>query len=98
MKDAKGHGSDQRGTAHQTGVNQVGKPLSNYDVALKAEAKKVVRLFHHYDTDQISLLFSRKGNPSVDALNRGVFFYAHPDLPNVAFPKRYDAARAALRR
>lgn len=94
MKDAKGHGSD----AHQAGVNQIGKPLSNYDAALKAEAKKVVRIFHHYDTNQISLLLSRRGKPSRDALNRGVFFYTHPDLPNVGFTTRNDAAHAALRR
>jgi hypothetical protein len=75
-----------------------GKMASNYDVALKAEAKKVTRCFHHYDTDQIALLYSRQGNPSRDALNRGVFFYIHPEIPNVAFSKRFDAAREALRR
>ena len=74
------------------------KMLSNYETALRAEAKKVIRCFHRYDTDTMSLLLSRKGRPSQDALNRGVFFYSHPDVPNVAFRKRFEAAREALRR
>jgi hypothetical protein len=70
---------------------------SNYDMALKAEAKKVIRCFHRYDTDTISRLYARVGNPSRDALNKGVFFYTHPDCPGIAFNRRFEAARAALR-
>lgn len=71
---------------------------SNFEVALKAEAKRVVRSFHRYDTDTIARLYSRVGNPSQDALDRGVFFYTHQELPGICFRKRFDAAREHLRR
>lgn len=73
--------------------------LSNYDTALRAEAKKVTRCFHHYDTDQNALLGARhQTRNSVKALNRGEFFYVHPDIPGIAFSKRFIAAAEALRR
>lgn len=72
------------------------KDNSNFDVALKAEMKKVVRHFQHFSTDQISLLYSLSGNPCRKALNRGEFFYSHPAIPNIAFPTRSAAARRAL--
>lgn len=69
---------------------------SNYEVALKEEMKKVIRNFHHFDLDTITLLYSRTGNPCRKALDRGEFFYSHPDVPNIAFPTRKRAAEHAL--
>lgn len=71
--------------------------LSNFEVARKAEMKRVVRCFQRYDTDQISLLYSHPGNPCRKALDRGEFYYVHPDVPNRAFPTRSRAADYALR-
>lgn len=70
--------------------------ISNYEEALQAETKKVVRIFHHYTTDQVSLLYSRGGRPSRKAIDRGEFFYTHPDCPGVSFPTRGAAAKYAL--
>lgn len=70
---------------------------SNYEVALKAEMKKVIRHFHHFSVDQISLLYSKVGNPCRAALNRGEFFYSHPEVPGISFKRRSDAANYALR-
>lgn len=70
---------------------------TNYEVALKAEMKNVIRHFHHFTTDQISLLYSKVGNPCRKALDRGEFFYSHPRVPGIAFSTRSAAARYALR-
>lgn len=72
------------------------KPLSNYDAALKAEAKKVIRCFHHYSSEQRAdhAASHRLGYRQRRAA--GEYFYTHPDLPGLAFDKRFDAARAAL--
>lgn len=68
---------------------------SNYENALKAEMKRVVRCFQRYTHEQRS---------NHDTLHVGIrqrhavgeFFYVHPDLPKVAFPKRKRAAEAAM--
>jgi hypothetical protein len=73
------------------------KATSNYDTALKAEAKKVIRCFQRYTSDQVAALYARTGRPSRDALDRGHFFYVHPAVPGVAFDKRLDAARAGIK-
>jgi hypothetical protein len=70
---------------------------SNFDAALKAEMKNVIRHFQRLDSDQISLLYSRPGNPCRKALDRGEFFYSHPAVPGIAFQTRSAAARHALR-
>lgn len=69
---------------------------SNFDLALKAEMKNVVRHFQRFDTDQIALLYSKPGNPCRKALDRGEFFYSHPSMPGIAFATRSAAARRAL--
>lgn len=68
---------------------------SNYEVALKAEMKRVVRCFQRYTHEQ---------RANHDTLHVGVrqrkavgeFFYIHPEVPGKAFPKRGLAAAAAL--
>ena len=70
--------------------------MTNYEIALKAERKRVVRCFQHYTTDQICNLAVGRAS-RVRLMNRGEFFYMHPDLPNVAFDTRGQAAEAALR-
>ena len=67
--------------------------MSNFDLALKAEAKRVIRCWQRYDHEQRSLLASanlkyRSGE--------GEFYYVHPDVPGKAFHKRKLAAEAAL--
>lgn len=70
--------------------------MSNFEIALKAEMKRVTRCFHHYTSEQranhaASFRLSQRKRQSL-----GEFFYIHPNLPNKAFPRRSDAARAAL--
>lgn len=69
---------------------------SNYDTALKAEAKKVVRCWTAFTPEQRA---SNAANHRMHHQQRrsfGEFYYVHPGVPGVAFPKRFDAARAAL--
>lgn len=69
--------------------------LSNYEVALKDEMKRVVRCFQSYTHEQRS---------NLDTLHVGIrqrratgeFYYVHPDVPGKAFPKRGLAAAYAL--
>jgi hypothetical protein len=67
--------------------------MSNYEVALKAEAKRVIRCWQKYDHEQRSLLASANLKYSSPW---GEFYYVHPDVPGVAFPTRGRAASAAL--
>jgi hypothetical protein len=69
---------------------------SNYETALKAEMKKVIRCFHRHDTDAIAILRSRRGRPCQEALDGGVFFYSHPSVPGIAFRTRSQAAEYAM--
>ena len=70
--------------------------LSNYDAALRAEAKKVVRILCRYSSEQRAnhAASFRLGHRQREAI--GEYFYTHPDCPGIAFPKRGLAARAAL--
>lgn len=69
---------------------------TNYEAALKAEAKCVIRCFQAYDSE------TRANHAASFRLGRqkrvanGEFFYVHPDFPNTAFPTRAAAARRAL--
>lgn len=69
---------------------------TNYEAALKAEAKKVVRCFQSYSSEQRAnhAASFRLGHRQREAV--GHFFYTHPDVPGVAFDTRGAAARAAL--
>lgn len=70
----------------------------NYEIVLKGEMKKVIRHFHHFTVDQISLLYSKPGRPCRKALDRGEFFYSHPEVPGIAFRTRSQAAEYAMRK
>jgi hypothetical protein len=70
--------------------------VSNFEAALKAEMKKVVRRFHHYSTDRVALLRSRVGTPDRKAVDGGEFFYVHPDVHGICFRSRSQAASYAL--
>lgn len=72
--------------------------LSNYETALKAEMKRVTRCFQAYTHEQRSNhADSRKlGIRQRHAV--GEFYYVHPDVPGIAFPKRKLAASYALSR
>lgn len=71
---------------------------SNFEAALRAERKLVVRIFHHYSGE------SRANHAASFRLGHqqrcrlGEFFYTHPTVPGVAFSTRKAAAEAALRR
>jgi hypothetical protein len=69
---------------------------TNYEEALKAEAKKVTRCFQHYTSDQRANHASshRLGHRQRQAV--GEFFYVHPAVPGLAFSTRGQAARAGL--
>jgi hypothetical protein len=65
-------------------------------VALKAEAKKVVRCFQPYSSDQRAnhAASHRLGHRRRQAV--GEFFYAHPAIPDRAYPTRGAAAAVGL--
>jgi hypothetical protein len=69
---------------------------SNYETALKAEAKRVVRCFQAYSSETRAnhAASFRLGHQQRKAT--GEYFYTHPSVLGVAFPKRILAARAAL--
>jgi len=70
--------------------------MTNYEAALKAEMKKVTRLFQAYSSEQRAnhAACHRLGYRQRKAL--GEFFYMHPDFPDRAFSTRKRAAVAAL--
>jgi hypothetical protein len=74
------------------------KAMNNWDAALKAESKKVVRHFQQYSSEQRAnhSASSRLGYRQRQRV--GEFFYTHPNIPNRAFTTRRQAAEAALRR
>lgn len=69
---------------------------SNFDAALAAERKRVVRCFNRYSSEQRAnhAASFRLGHRQREAV--GEFFYTHPDVPGRAFPTRKAAAMAAL--
>jgi len=70
--------------------------LSNYESALKAEAKKVIRNFQPYSSESRARHAAsfRLGHRQRESL--GEYFYTHPAVANRAFPTRKAAATAAL--
>jgi hypothetical protein len=71
--------------------------VTNFEAALKAEAKKVVRCLQHYTSEQRASHAAsfRLGHRQRHAM--GEFFYIHPSVPGIAFRTRGAAAHAALR-
>lgn len=69
---------------------------SNYEVALKSEAKKVIRCFEVFKSDQRAnhAASHRLGHRQRQAVGR--FYYVHPAIPGIAFDTRGAAARQAL--
>lgn len=68
----------------------------NFEVAYKAERKRVVRCFHAYDSETRAnhAASFRLGHRQRESL--GEFFYTHPDVPNRAFPTCKAAALAGM--
>jgi hypothetical protein len=69
---------------------------SNYETALKAEMKRVVRCFHKYDSQTRADRAASFRLTQNQRVSMGEFFYVHPAFPNTAFPTRSAAAKAAL--
>ncbi|MFI7608487.1 SprT-like domain-containing protein [Micromonospora sp. NPDC049366] len=64
---------------------------------LQREMKRVVRHFQRFDADTRA---NRAASHRLGPRQRqavGEHYYSHPDVPDVAFPRRKDAAEAALR-
>lgn len=69
---------------------------SNWDIAYKAERKRVVRCFHRHSSEtramhQASFRLTPNQRNSV-----GEHFYVHPDFPGIAFSSVKQAALHAL--
>lgn len=69
---------------------------TNYEIALKAEAKKVTRCFHAYSPEQRANHAASHRLGHRQRASTGEFFYVHPAFPNTAFSTRGAAARAAV--
>ncbi len=69
---------------------------SNYEAALKIEAKKVTRCFHAYSSECRASHAASHRLGYQQRQHTGEFYYVHPAIPNVAFPTRGAAARRAL--
>lgn len=71
-------------------------PTSNFEAAVRAEAKKVVRYFQRYSPEQRTNIGAshRLGHRQRRVI--GEAFYCHPAAPNAAFPTRRAAALYAL--
>jgi hypothetical protein len=69
---------------------------TNYETALKAEMKKVVRMYQPYTSEQRAnhAASFRLGYKQRKA--DGHFFYMHPDIKGRAFDTRTQAAKAGL--
>ena len=69
---------------------------TNFKVALKAEAKRCVKCFQHYTSEQRAnhAASHRLGHRQRQAV--GEHYWVHPDIPNRAFSTRKAAAMAAL--
>lgn len=70
--------------------------LSNWEVAYRAERKRVVRCLHHYSSETRAnhAASFRLGHRQRAAI--GEYFYTHPDREGIAFPTRKSAALAAM--
>lgn len=69
---------------------------TNYETALKAEMKRVVRHFQPYTHEQRADLAASFRLGYRQRQSTGHHFYTHPDIPGRAFDRRKQAAEAAL--
>lgn len=78
------------------GEMKMKRPLTNYEAAIRAERKRVVRCFHAFTSEQRANLAAshRLGHRQRAAI--GQFFYVHPGFPGTAFATRKAAVMAAL--
>lgn len=72
--------------------------MDNYETALKAEKKKVVRCFNVFDSETRANHAASHRLGYLQRQRTGDFYYVHPEIPNTAFETRTRAAEAALRR
>lgn len=72
------------------------KQMTNFDTALKEEAKKVVRVFHQFNTDQRATHAASRSLGYRQRKAEGQFFYMHPAFPKKGFSTRKQAAMAGL--
>lgn len=77
-------------------MSEQDEKVSNYEAALKAEAKRVTRCFQPYGSEARAnhAASHRLGHRQRQAT--GEFFYTHPARPGTAYPTRSAAARAAV--
>ncbi len=69
---------------------------TNFEAAVKAEAKTAVRCFQHYTSEQRA---NHAASHRLGYLQRqavGEFYWAHPKVSGLAFPTRRRAAEAAV--
>jgi Zn-dependent protease with chaperone function len=77
-------------------MTQAAEQLTNYEAALKAETRRVVRNYQPYSSDQRANHAASFRLGHRQRLADGEFFYTHPDIPNRCFDTRGQAARAGL--
>jgi hypothetical protein len=65
---------------------------------IKAEARRVVRHFSPYTSEQRADRAASHRLGHRQRTSPGEFFYTHPDVPGVGYPRRYLAVWAALQR
>lgn len=72
--------------------------MNNYEAALKAEMRKVVRSLQRYDSETRATHAAshRLGHRKRESI--GEYFYTHPAIPEIAFTSRKRAAETALQR
>ncbi len=68
---------------------------TNFEVALKAEMRRVQRHYYQFDAETTTRLRAAERRNRRRS-TEGEFYYTHPDLPGLAFPTRSAAAREAL--
>lgn len=70
--------------------------MTNYEIALKAEMKKVTRCFHAFSSECRANHAASHRLGYLQKQRIGEFFYVHPSFPNTAFSTRKRAAQSAL--
>ena len=69
---------------------------TNYEIALKAEAKRVARCFNAYSSEARANHAASHRLGHRQRASTGDFYYTHPSFPTTAFATRGAAARAAV--
>lgn len=77
-------------------VRAINSQMSNLDAAVKAEAKRCVKGFHKYTSEQRATHAASNRLGYQKRVSVGEVFWTHPDLPGVCYPTRKEAATAAV--